>query len=109
MGFDVSLGCGWLTLVCHALIGMGFAFNSESLFVGLAAYPVSFLMAPLDQAHQGELAAMPINVAVSLVLTTPLFTLGFSLILFRREFITWRQDAVAFMVLLGVVLIVARA
>ena len=49
------------------MIGMGFAFNSESLFVGLAAYPVSFLMAPLDQAHQGWLAATPVSVAIHLV------------------------------------------
>ena len=46
---------------------MGFAFNSESLFVGLAAYPVSFLMAPLNQARLGELVAAPVSVAVPLV------------------------------------------
>ena len=91
------------------MIGMGFAFISETLFVGLAAYSVSFLMAPLDQVCQGELAAMPVSVGVPMVQTTPIFTLGFTLILFRREFITWRQVTVAFMVLLGVELIVARA
>ena len=37
------------------------------------------------------------------------FTMALSLILFRREIITWRQVAMVFIVLFGVVLIVARA
>ena len=37
------------------------------------------------------------------------FTLALSLILFRREIIIWRQVAMVFIVLFGVVLIVARA
>ena len=37
------------------------------------------------------------------------FTLALSWILFRREIIIWRQVAMVFIVLFGVVLIVARA
>ena len=55
------------------------------------------------------LATTPVGVVVPLVSTTPLFTLVFSLILFRREIITWRQVAMVFIILLGFVLIVARA
>ena len=55
------------------------------------------------------LAKTPVSVVVPLVSTTPLFTLVFSLILFRREIITWRQVARVFIILLGFVLIVARA
>ncbi len=119
---------------------MGLTFTLEPLFVRLAVYSVSFLMALLVQACQGELARVdwsrpgllwfvaagimygiaawvinaalattPVSVVVPLVSTTPLFTLGFSLILFRGEIITWRQVAMGFIVLLGAVLIVARA
>ena len=140
MGFDVSLGAAGLRSFAHAMIGMGLAFSPEPLFAGQAAYLVSFLMALLVQACQGELASVdwsrpdllwfaaagfmhgialwvmnaaltttPVSVVVPLISTTPLFTLGFSLILFRGEIITWRQVAMVFIVLLGVVLIVARA
>ena len=43
------------------------------------------------------------------VSTTPFFTLGSSLSVFRREIITLRQVAMVFIVLFGVVLIVVQA
>ena len=134
------LGAAGLRSFAQSMIGLGLAFTPEPLFAGLAAYSVSFLIALLVQACQGELARIdwfwpgllwfvaagimygiaawvmnaalattPVSVVVHLVSTTPLFTLGFSLILFRREIITWRQVAMVFIILLGVVLIVARA
>ena len=55
------------------------------------------------------LATTPVSIVVPLVSTTPLFTQALSWMLFRREIIIWRQVAMVFIVLFGVVLIVARA